>query len=185
MSLNVNEVQAVNAQFNSLIMNTQYNRAGETGSSTGATGAPGTNGAPGATGATGASFTIFSRYNEGLSTTNDRYLTLFEKDVESTENPAKWMVPINGTISDLRIKLTANADAGGAGTTGSYGFTVRQNGSATLVTCTVAGATAIGNNTANTVVCSAGDQISIVADPNDTPDSGLNVYWSLKFTATS
>ena len=86
---------------------------------------------------------------------------------------------MGGTLSELRVRLSAAA--GGAGS--SYAFTVRKNGVDTSVTCTIAVAATSCSDTTNSVSFSAGDLISVLADPSATqPTDNLEVRWTAKYS---
>jgi hypothetical protein len=87
-------------------------------------------------------------------------------------------MPAAGTLSQLRIRLSA---AAGAATTG-YTFTVRKNGVATGVTCTITFSATNCSDTTNSEAFVAGDLLSIEADPTAVqPSDNLDVRWTAKY----
>jgi len=89
------------------------------------------------------------------------------------------VIPSDGVIKDLRIRLSG---APGAGK--SYVFTLRLNGAPTTLTATVAGAAATtANDTSHDVTVAAGDYVSLECNPDGIP-TVRDAYWSTMFEAT-
>ena len=121
-----------------------------------------------------ASSTIASMYStnsNGVNMSNSatRYCSinaLLGGGFSATESQANVVIPQSGTIKNLYVNLQA---APGAGK--SYTFTVRKNGSDTVVTTgAVTGAsTTTGNDTTHSVTVAAGDVVTISIVPSGTP----------------
>lgn len=93
----------------------------------------------------------------GTSTTT-RFLTAWYADVlapTTADAAARYRVPTNGKVRNLRVR-----QIGGAGA-GNITYTVRKNGVATAVTVTVAAATVDGSDLVNEAEFAAGDLIDI------------------------
>jgi hypothetical protein len=73
----------------------------------------------------------------------------------TTEAPFQTPLPVAGTVKNFYVK--ANVVVGGT----SIVYTVRKNGAATSVTCTMTSAQSTCNDTTNTAGFSAGDLLSI------------------------
>lgn len=100
----------------------------------------------------------------------------------ATEGNAQIAMPFACTVSDLYVRITAAV--GGSGS--SQTFTVRKNGAATAITCTISGAAGqSGSDTANSVAFAAGDLFSIESNPSTgtLPTDNLVVYWAAEITA--
>jgi hypothetical protein len=88
------------------------------------------------------------------------------------------VVPSSGTISRFYVRLSG---AAGGGST-SYTFTVRIDGADTGITCTATGAATSCSDTSNSASVTAGQLISILADPSATqPNDNLDLVWSARF----
>jgi len=95
------------------------------------------------------------------------------------ENRRYQVVPCAGTLSNLRLKLSA---APGAGK--SYTFVVRKNGADTDITVTISDANTTGADTAHTVSVAAGDTVGLESVGSGTPDAASAIY-TTKFTGNS
>ena len=135
---------------------------GATGASgsTGATGADGATGPAGSTGATGPTGPSGGPAVIGGSTgtanlCNSCFMGMFQAGTSTTEAHFEQNVPFAGTLTNLYVR--AEGTVGGT----SVVYTVRKNGSATAVTCTMTSAQSTCSDTANSVAFAAGDLISI------------------------
>jgi hypothetical protein len=102
-------------------------------------------------------------------------------DTSTTESARQETMVIAGTVSALRIRLSANVGTSGDAATDNYKFTVRKNGADTAVTCTITGASNNCSDTTNSVAFAAGDNFSISADPTGTPANDLDVSWYVRY----
>src|SRR5205809_871138 len=174
---------------------------GETGA-TGATGTQGATGAQGAigpagpqgpqgnTGATGARGAtgpagpgVIGGAANNIKKGNATYLSLFNPTNNGAANTSEALVQqemtVAGTLSNLRIRLSATAGGTGA----SYTFTVRKNATSTSVTCTITDGASTCSDATNSVTFAAGDLISIQAVPSTTvvPTDNLDVRWTARY----
>jgi hypothetical protein len=131
----------------------------------------------------GLNSSIIGGYARDIKRANTTFFGLYwpsYTDAASTiENEVVSYIPLNCSISNLYINLSANA--GSAGT--SYTFTVRKNGVDTDLVITITGATSSGSNLINSLNFSSGDTFSISADPSSPrPDDNLEVRWTARLT---
>jgi hypothetical protein len=109
------------------------------------------------------------------------YFSLFNPpagDANAAEGLAQLEMTVGGTLSQLRIRLSAAA--GGAGS--SYTFHVRKNGANTGVQCTTTAAQTACSDSVDSIVLAAGDLISVDAVPSATqPTDNLDVRWTAKY----
>lgn len=99
----------------------------------------------------------------------------------ATEANAQIAMPMACTVSNLYVRITAAVGASGSSQT----FTVRKNGAATSVTCTISGSTGqSGSDTTNSVAFAAGDLFSLEASPSTgtQPTDNLVIYWAARIT---
>jgi hypothetical protein len=109
------------------------------------------------------------------------YWASFNDTATTIESETILSIPLNCTISNLYVYLSANA--GGAGT--SYTFVIRKNNVNTAVATTITGATSSGSDTVNTATFASGDIFSIAAVPSATqPTDNLEVRWSCRITSS-
>ena len=94
---------------------------------------------------------------------------------------ASRQVPISaaGTLKNLRVYFPT-----APGASKSWTFALMKNGSATSVTCTVAGTLTVCNDSSNTVSLNPGDLVSMRVTPSGTPTSAIP-SWSLAFEPTT
>lgn len=97
----------------------------------------------------------------------------------TTENLVETIVATGGTISKLRINLTAAPSTGK-----SFVYTLRVNGVDSALTCTVADAATTASDTTHSVSVAAGDRVSIKAVPSGTPTAST-VRLCVSFTGTT
>ncbi|MBJ7347075.1 MAG: collagen-like protein [Thermoleophilaceae bacterium] len=149
----------------------------------GPTGDIGPAGPTGATGPTGLNLPLGGPISK-IRRTGTSYFTVDDgaDGDKGGEDLHKWVVPFNGTLSNLRIRTTPNLV-----NSSFHTFTVRKNGSATIVTCVSNGAVASVYSSCadltNTAAFSAGDLLSIEAVPSVTqPTDNLAGGWSADFT---
>jgi len=143
----------------------------------GATGPPGPPGADGATGPPGPAFIIFSGGSlVNLVSNSDRYISMVhQSNVYSTESSAEFVVPEDGTLTNLRVDLSEDPMSGGG--TDSYTFTVRLNGANTSLTCTIPEMATTCNDFSNCVDIPMGSDISLQSNPGGTPSSPIEGHY--------
>lgn len=90
------------------------------------------------------------------ATTTTRYLTPGYDSAAAPTTPVQYRVPTAGTLRRLRVRVNT---PGGNGNNVVY--TVRLNGVATALTCTVASTANDGSDLVNTVAVAAGDLIDV------------------------
>jgi hypothetical protein len=139
----------------------------------GAQGAQGPQGPKGDTGPAGAGRLAFFGDSNGssLSSNGTRYVGVGQVP-DATESNVSVPWPLGGTINGLQVRLS---DSPGAGR--SYSFTLVVNGALTGATCTISGGTAVACSSAAQVSVSAGQTVSLRANPSGTPVA-RTVKWS-------
>lgn len=92
-------------------------------------------------------------------------------DFNNTEANVNGVMAVACTVSAMYVVLSA-----APGSTKSWTFTLRKNGSDTAITCTISDPATTGNDTAHTVTFAAGDTWSIKGAPSTTVTSAaINV----------
>jgi hypothetical protein len=167
---------------------------GETGAkgatgSTGATGATGqgTTGPTGSTGATGptgaagpASTTIIggggneSKANGG----SNEFAGMYMDGSSQTESLVQQSLAVAGTLNNFNIRLSQGPGSG----TDEYVFTINLDGKATGLSCNVTVASGTSCSDTGAVTVTAGQAISILLDPNNTPNNDPAIRWTATFT---
>ena len=139
----------------------------------GTNGTNGTDGAPGPTGPAGpAGTTRVPFFGSSYFTNNST--TFIGMGEAGAESKVAIPTPLSGTIGGLQVRTNVAAGNGSRG----YTFTVYVNGSATGVTCSIAGPSQQNcSDTGNSVVVSAGDRITLQSSPNSNP-TAVSVTWS-------
>jgi hypothetical protein len=101
-------------------------------------------------------------------------------EAQATEGLVQAPMPAGGTVRNLYIRLEAN----NAVASSTYTFTVRKNGVDTGVTCQIGNGSNICNDTTNTAVFVAGDNISIEVTPSSPtqPTDNLEVHWTATYS---
>ena len=84
----------------------------------------------------------------------------------ATETDYKQIIPTSGTLKKLYVALSSDP-----GVTGSdaYTFTLRKDGVSQTLTCTITADNTTGNDTVNTVSVSAGNDVTLLIEPINTP----------------
>ncbi len=99
----------------------------------------------------------------------------------TTEDDWRQVCPTAGTIKNLYVQLNAGPGSGGD----AYRFTLRLNGAtvgeSSIVTITDAATT--GNDTAHNLVVSAGDVLTLMIEPLNTPSATPLPTWGMTFVA--
>lgn len=121
---------------------------------------------------------VWGRYsNIGASQTY--YATVSGLSPNSTtEANNRTVVPIAGTLGNLRVNMSAAP--GGTSRT----FTLYQNGSPTAVSCVITAAATVCNDT-DTVSIAAGDRITLEDVPAGTPGTGTQTRFAMTFDASA
>ena len=102
---------------------------------------------------------------------NDSYIAYGSFLVSGTESTVEIPVPVGGTLSNLEV-FVATAPGTGA----SWTLTVDKNGSATVLTCSVAGA-ATNCRDSSLVAVAVGDALELRVTPFGTPELAT-ITWS-------
>ena len=143
----------------------------------GAAGAQGNQGSQGAQGAQGSAAPNAVLAFQGavsLDTGATNYSLII---VSATETDAQFMAPRAGTIANLFCTLNGTPGAGK-----QYAFTVREDASDTILTCTVADTNTSASDTSNSFVVAAGALISLKSVPTGTP-TARRVAWSVTYAS--
>ncbi len=138
----------------------------------GNTGATGATGPAGPTGATGAILLAGNSGATALVTNATRYGGFMYNSYNATDANIQTPMPAC-TVSNLYVTL---ASAPGSG---SFTFTVLQNGNATAVTCVISTSATTCSDTSHSVSFTAGQLISLQLAPS-TPTTGSKATWSAK-----
>lgn len=96
-----------------------------------------------------------------------------------TENDHREVVPTSGTIKNLYVKLST--DPGTA--PDAYRFTLRKNGVSQALTVTITADDTAGSDLVNTVDVVAGDVLTLMVEPLNTPSATPIVRWGMTFVA--
>jgi hypothetical protein len=94
--------------------------------------------------------------NGVATTTTTRYLFPWYSDTQAPTTAPQMRIPRACTLRNLRIRHNT-----GAGNGNNIVYTVRKNGVATALTCTLASTANDGSDLVNTVAFAAGDLIDI------------------------
>lgn len=84
----------------------------------------------------------------------------------STHDEAANVIPIAGTLKQLRVEMSTAPGVGNA-----HAYTIYKNGVATAATCTISGSSTQCSDLSNTVSIAAGDTLSIESVPSGSPVS--------------
>jgi hypothetical protein len=148
---------------------------------TGAAGPKGDTGATGATGPAGPSGNTIiggGTGSDSLSTSGSSYVPAFASNVTTgggAEALVQQVVPVGATLSNFYVRLS-----GTPGTGDSYIVTVRRDGAATAVTCTIGAAATSCNDLTHTATFTAGQLLSIQVTATGTPTS-RTMLWTAQF----
>jgi len=96
-----------------------------------------------------------------------------------TEPNSRQVVPTSGTIKNLYVKLSA--DPGTA--PDAYKFTLRKGGVNQALTVTITADDTTGSDLINTVDVVAGDILTMMFEPLNTPSATPKAKWSMTFVA--
>jgi hypothetical protein len=106
---------------------------------------------------------------------NDSYVAYGSFSISGTESNVSIPFPTAGTVSNLQVYVTT---APGIGT--SWTLTVNKNGSATALTCSIAGV-ATSCTDASLVTIVAGDKLDLDVTPFSSP-ALTTITWSASVT---
>ena len=122
----------------------------------GLTGPTGLIGPTGVTGANGATLPSIFYFNSGSTIANNFYFQ--SSSLNNNEALAQFISTRSGNLNRLYVKITSGGTAG----LDTYTFTVRINGSNTLLSTSLTGSTLSANDIINTPSINAGDLISVL-----------------------
>ncbi|KKL80801.1 hypothetical protein LCGC14_2001150, partial [marine sediment metagenome] len=116
-----------------------------------------------------------------LDKTNIRYIQLMGGNiwVRLDENEVRQVCPTAGKIKNLYVLLSADPGTD----PDAYRFTLRIDGVNQTLTVTITADNTTGNDTANEVVVAAGDVLTIMVEPLNTPSATPYAYWGMTFVA--
>ncbi len=101
-----------------------------------------------------------------------------ENSPTTTEDDWRQIIPTAGTLKSLYWKC---GDPGTAPQ--GYRLTLRKNGASTALTSTITADDTTGNDVAHTVTVAAGDRVTMMMEPVNTPDITRRGNWGLVFVA--
>jgi len=115
-----------------------------------------------------------------LSTAAARYVRVMNMGphVSVTENEMRQVCPTAGTIKNFYVELTEDP-----GNNGAYKFTLRKGGVSQTLTVTITDPATTGNDTSNEVAVVAGDILTMIVEPIDSPSATPKVRWGMTFVA--
>lgn len=96
------------------------------------------------------------------------------------ENDFRQVCPTDGTIKDLYVALDIDP---GTPPDDAYRFTLRKNGISQALTVTINADNKTGNDLVNTVDVVAGDILTLMIEPLNTPFMAPNPIWGMTFVA--
>ena len=100
-------------------------------------------------------------------------------DLSATENTWREVIPTDGTIKNLYVKLSE--DPGTA--PDAYRFTLRIAGVSKALTVTITDPATTGSNTVSTVAVSAGDIVTMMIEPLNGPSATPYCTWGMTFVS--
>lgn len=100
-------------------------------------------------------------------------------DPTLTENDHRQVCPTPGIIKNLYVELSP--DPGLA--PDAYRFTLRKNGISQSLTVTITANDTTGNDTTHEVTVAAGDVLTMMVEPLETPSQTPYAYWGMTFVA--
>jgi len=122
-----------------------------------------------------------STYNTSLSNAADRYLQIMTANsgVTIPENDLRQVCPTSGKLKNFYVETRISPGIA----PDAYRFTLRINGVNTAVVATVTAPATTGNSGANEVVVAAGNILTILVEPVDTPANSPEAVWGMTFEA--
>lgn len=118
-----------------------------------------------------------------LSNSANRRVGLLETSARTTDVEAEYhnIMPMAGTLKNLYVELSS-----APGSSRSWDITVIKNGTATSLTVNISGSGVVtGSDLVNTVSFVAGDTLSILITPNNTPTFGTSMQIGAVIAATN
>lgn len=127
------------------------------------------------------SLILGSTYNKTLSNILTEYVQVMTAytDPDNTENFRRQVCPTSGKIKNLYVEL----DASPGTSPDAYRFTLRKNGASQTLTVTITAPNTTGNDTANEVAVAAGDVLTLMIEPLETPSAFPHAQWGMTFVA--
>lgn len=121
-------------------------------------------------------------YADELSKTVTEYTQVMgagsEACLSNVENDFRQVCPTAGTIKKLYVEMD-----GAPGGDGSYRFTLRKGGVSQTLTVTITDPATTGNDVINSFAVAAGDILTMMIEPLDTPAWEQNANWGMTFLA--
>jgi len=114
-----------------------------------------------------------------LSTADTRYANLQGYGYDVVENDMRCVCPTSGTIKNLYVQL--QVDPGTA--PDAHKFTLRIGGVSQALTVTITADNRTGNDTGNDIAVSAGDILTLITEPLNTPSSSGTAAVGMTFVA--
>lgn len=99
----------------------------------------------------------------------------------TTENETRRVMPCAGTVKNLYVVLSASPGTD----PDAYRFTVRKGGASQALTVTVTAPNTSGNDTANSFSVSAGDVLTMMMEPLNSPSASPKAWWGWEFEPTT
>lgn len=123
------------------------------------------------------SFPILGGTNNAISNTAVNFQSPLagRSSWQTADTLANQIVPVAGTLKNLRVRLGATPGVGK-----SIAITIYKNGSPTSLTTTIADNATTGTDSTDTVSFAPGDTMSIATAPTNTPSTPY-VRWALEF----
>lgn len=122
--------------------------------------------------------------NSTTHTTGTQYISVSGQGTSwnATEATRQAIIPTAGTFSNFYVSLETAPD-NGVGTQ-SNTWTIKKNGVATAVTCTISEAAKTCSDTSNSFAVVAGDKIAIDMTVTGTSTTSVGQGWGIKFAPT-
>jgi len=112
--------------------------------------------------------------------TGNRYGNIYGSDTTSSvENYGVQIIPTPGKMKNLYIAMVTDPGSGAE----AYRYTLRKNGADTGLTLTISAGSTTGNETSVEVTFAAGDKVSLLIEPQNSPTNTSNFVMGLTFVA--
>lgn len=102
-----------------------------------------------------------------------------DADLSATENDHRQVCPTAGTIKDLYVKLDQDPGTD----PDAYRFTLRKGGVSQTLTVTITADDTTGNDLVNSFAVVAGDVLTMMIEPLNTPANEVSPVWGMIFVA--
>lgn len=124
---------------------------------------------------------ILSKCEFILSNTTIEYAQLYgiTGNPSATENDFRQVCPTAGKIKNLYLRLSSSPGIDPH----AYRFTLRKGGISQTLTVTVTAPASTGNDVINEVTVAAGDVLTMMIEPLNSPANTPNVSWGATFVA--